>query len=275
MTYTFTTLNDPKGTFTAALGINDNGDIVGVYGDSLGDYGFVDIGGKFTTLHQHFASGINDKGDIVGNYPYYPNGEVVALGFVDVGGKYTALYGPLGPNGDPLGTNGTYATGINDNGDIVGYLGYFDVGFADIGGNYTLLRGPLGAKQSFAYGINDNGEIVGTYLDTNNVYHGFVISVASFIGGGFPIYTTLNDPLGTKGTHVTGVNNNGDIVGYYLDSKHVKHGFVDIGGTFTTLDDPHAGHAKGEGTEALGINDSGEIVGIYIDSSGHHHGFYT
>jgi len=225
MAYTYTTLSDFRGKNTFAHDINDSGDIVGFYGingESFG--GFVDIGGKFTTLHDPlavgdvtnpqavgvtFAFGINNNGDIVG---YYFDSEGVALGFVDVGGKYTTLY-------DPSSTHGTVATGIDDYGDIVGYYFYREgalFGFVDISGKYTTLLLP-GAKQTAAFGFNDNGEmVVGTYLDFKDVHHGFVTSVTSVIDG-FPTYTTLNDPLGTKGTYATGINDNGDIAGngYY------------------------------------------------------------
>ena len=62
----------------------------------------------------------------------------------------------------------------------------------------------------------------------------------------------------------TGINNSGQIVGYYDDSSGNSHGFLYSNGTWTTLDDPLAT----KGTEAVGINDSGQIVGNYADSSG-------
>ena len=34
-------------------------------------------------------------------------------------------------------------------------------------------------------------------------------------------YTTLDDPLGTNGTIARGINDAGQIVGYYLDSSNV------------------------------------------------------
>ncbi len=44
-----------------------------------------------------------------------------------------------------------------------------------------------------------------------------------------------------------------------------QHGFVDIGGQFTTLDGPGSTL-----TYALGINASGSIVGAYADATGFH-----
>jgi hypothetical protein len=48
--------------------------------------------------------------------------------------------------------------------------------------------------------------------------HGFLYS-----GG---TYTTLNDPLATNGTDVTGINDAGEIVGYYFDISGAYHGFL-------------------------------------------------
>jgi probable HAF family extracellular repeat protein len=69
--------------------------------------------------------------------------------------------------------------------------------------------------------------------------------------------------LGVNGTAATGINNLGQIVGYYLDSNNVQHGYLYSNGTYITLDDPLGSHA----TVATGINDSGQIVGFYLDGS--------
>jgi len=69
--------------------------------------------------------------------------------------------------------------------------------------------------------------------------------------------------LGVNGTAATGINNLGQIVGYYLDSNNFQHGYLYSNGTYVTLDDPLGSH----GTVATGINDSGQIVGFYLDGS--------
>ena len=79
-----------------------------------------------------------------------------------------------------------------------------------------------------------------------------------------PIYTyaTLNDPLaGSGGTFAVGINNEGQITGYYFDSNGAAHGFLYSGGTWTTLNDPFATN----GTFAEGINNKGQIVGRYLE----------
>ena len=65
---------------------------------------------------------------------------------------------------------------------------------------------------------------------------------------------------------VTGLNNSGEVVGYYLDSFGVEHGYLrDAAGNFTTIDGPGSTN-----TDAAGINASGQIVGTFADSFGTH-----
>jgi len=69
------------------------------------------------------------------------------------------------------------------------------------------------------------------------------------------------------------------IVGYYVDSKIVAHGFArSVNGTIITFNDPGAGTAAGQGT--FGISNSTlahplfeEITGYYVDSRNVLHGF--
>jgi hypothetical protein len=81
-------------------------------------------------------------------------------------------------------------------------------------------------------------------------------------------YKTVDDPLGVDGTEIYGVNNNGEIVGSYEDSSGDTNGFVDINGTFTTIDVPGA-----SSTVVYGVNDSGEISGYSYTSGVGYQGF--
>jgi autotransporter passenger strand-loop-strand repeat protein/probable HAF family extracellular repeat protein len=81
------------------------------------------------------------------------------------------------------------------------------------------------------------------------------------------VYTTIDYP-GAIGTDITGINNNGEMIGTYSDASG-EHGFTYSGGVFTTLDDPN-----GDLTYPFGINDLGQIVGEFEDPSGNVvHGF--
>lgn len=82
-----------------------------------------------------------------------------------------------------------------------------------------------------------------------------------------PIYTftTFDDPSAQTGaTSAIGINDSGQIVGGYLGTDNVAHGFLLSGGTYTTLTDPLASDTPSDnGTVATGINAGGQIVGTY------------
>src|SRR6516225_4659252 len=80
-------------------------------------------------------------------------------------------------------------------------------------------------------------------------------------------YITIDVP-GAAATFAISVNDFGVVVGSYTDAQGVSHGFIDQHGTFTTLNDPHAGTASGQGTVAFAISNRGIIVGICFDSHG-------
>jgi probable HAF family extracellular repeat protein len=85
----------PADTFrraTEASGINDSGQIVGVYRDAVGSHGFLFENGSYTTLDvpgstYTEAHGINASGQIVGNYS---DGHTTH-GFLLDNGTYTTL----------------------------------------------------------------------------------------------------------------------------------------------------------------------------------------
>src|SRR5437016_3376589 len=97
--------------------------------------------------------------------------------------------------------------------------------------DYMTLDAPGANRGTSAYDINNAGlgRIVGAYSD-GSVNHGFTYDGST--------YTTLDDPLGTNGTQLLGINNLGQIVGSYIDASGHSHGFLYSGGGFTTLDDP-------------------------------------
>jgi probable HAF family extracellular repeat protein len=79
------------------------------------------------------------------------------------------------------------------------------------------------------------------------------------------------DPPGSVFTHVTGINNQGQVVGTYNDASGVTHSFLrQSDGTFSTFDVPQA--AAGH-TVATAVNNLGQIVGSYQDGAGKSHGF--
>jgi probable HAF family extracellular repeat protein len=71
-------------------------------------------------------------------------------------------------------------------------------------------------------------------------------------------FTTIDEPLAFLPgfTEALGINDAGQIVGTFIDTAVVQHGFLLSGGSFATVDDPSGPSA------ATGINTSGQIVGF-------------
>jgi hypothetical protein len=125
----YTSFMYPGAQLTFGGGINDTGQIVGSYFDGSQYHGFVKDSNGFTSIDypggpDTQAKGINDNGLIVGLYqgssgvPPNPSYLVPNLGFLKDGANFTTLSFP--------GAFTTDATGINNNGLIVGQYGAAD-----------------------------------------------------------------------------------------------------------------------------------------------------
>src|SRR5215467_8024170 len=90
---------------------------------------------------------------------------------------------------------------------------------------------------------------------------GVLVAIASLANAATTYTFTHFDVPGATQTTPFGINDEGQIVGLFIDSTAVVHGFLrDTSGSFTTIDVP--GVASGCTTEARGINNAGEIVGF-------------
>lgn len=124
--------------------------------------------------------------------------------------------------------------------------------------------------------INDLGEVTGVYFDTNGNQHGYLRKA----GGEIVTFDAPNVGYGTQaglpyglGTIPTGINKEGDIVGYYTDANGAYHGFVrSARGKFRVIDDPSSSSSP-SATFAQAINDWGVVVGFWFDSNFNFHGF--
>jgi uncharacterized membrane protein len=72
-------------------------------------------------------------------------------------------------------------------------------------------------------------------------------------------YTQIDFP-GSIGTLAVDINDFGQIVGRYIDSAGVNHGYLLNNGIFTSITFPGAAFTRG-----IGINASGDIVGSYFN----------
>jgi hypothetical protein len=74
-------------------------------------------------------------------------------------------------------------------------------------------------------GLNDWGAVTGSYLDANDVFHGFLRRPdGTFTTFGAPGADAT--PADFNGTFALGINDQGAITGYYIDANNVHHEFV-------------------------------------------------
>jgi hypothetical protein len=296
----FTTFEAPGADTTAGsyngtspTSINDLGVIAGSFSDATGlTHGFLRTpDGKFTTFdvavagaNGTFPIGLNLEGAVVG---YALDSNDLFHAFLRTpGGQIYAFVGPGScDTGTSTGCYGSAATAINFWGISVG-------GFMDNTGNFvghSLIRYPDGTLTTFeapgagtgtdqgtgcpgcASGLNQWGAIAGIYSDSNNVNHGFLRSPKGE-------FTTFDAPGAGTGSYEgtgcpsdcpTSLNDSGTIMGTYIDSNFVYHGYQRTAdGKIVTVDPSGSVF-----TWSSGMNDFGSITGYYLDSKGIYHGF--
>jgi probable HAF family extracellular repeat protein len=154
----------------------------------------------------------------------------------------------------------SYALGINDRGQVVGYSNTSS-------GNYSTFDGflytdgimiDLGPGE--ATGINSGGQVVG-YTKVNSVSNAFLYSdgVKTSLG-------TLGGPSGSD-SMAHAINDEGQVVGYASTSSGL-HAFLYSSGTMTDLNSLIDSTSGLTLIGATAINDCGQIVGYCKNSSG-------
>lgn len=245
-------INLPSGDFasqTQAIGINNREfpDIVGFYTDNATGFthGFLDANGvqspvddpagsqpNITTPVQNLL-GINDFGKAAGFWTdnnAHEHGFVVELDFQSPSNsKFIEI-----PTSTFPGAVATQASDITDRDDVCGF-------WTDANGNNHGFSGHLGQHEVFTlnvrihgmtatstspFGCNDHGEIVGSFTDTNGNVHGFRFEDGRFFQ--FDAQgSSQTAAFGVMGTFINGVNDRGDIVGFFSDGAKVN-GFVNF-----------------------------------------------
>lgn len=155
-----------------------------------------------------------------------------------------------------LGGTTSYAYGINNSGQIVGWADTttaYRHAFLYSGSGPIQDLGTLGGGNSFAYGINDSGQVVGEADISAGYgnYHAFLYS------GSGPMQDL--GTFGGVGSSASDINNSGQIVGRAGTSagNGNYHAFLYSGsGPMQDL-----GTLGGPSSYAWGINKSGQIVG--------------
>ena len=119
------------------------------------------------------------------------------------------------------------AAAINNSGDIAGFeteRGGGGTGFLRKSDGILLKLSYPGAAQTQALGVNDADVVVGAYTDgigKGASTHGFIWRP----GSGF---TTIDDPNGIGATTLNGINDQGRVVGFYVDAARNTDGMLAI-----------------------------------------------
>jgi probable HAF family extracellular repeat protein len=122
---------------------------------------------------------------------------------------------------------------------------------------------------TFPTSINIEGVVAGYYVDSTNVYHGFLRSPdGKFISLDAPGADTTAQSF--SGTVANGINDLGEVTGYYIDVSGLLHGFLrSTTGKFTSFDVPGAAGFS----NPVAINLEGAVVGYYEDANSQFHAF--
>jgi uncharacterized membrane protein len=193
------------------------------------------------------VTGVNNQDQILGGAITIENGVEVSRGFLMQNGGFSM---PI----EVPGTNYTAPMGINNLGHIT--IATRDDnrlihGFLLVNGKFTQIDYPE-STQSGPHAINDLGNIVGFVQ-----FGGFGNSRGYLLTpGGTPNPFSLI-MYQNYSTDAYGINNNGDIVGDFVDGAGL-HGFIRRGSVFEPINYPLA-----RNTSARGINNNGDIVGIF------------
>jgi hypothetical protein len=222
--YHFRTLNNSNDeTFNQLLGINKSGLISGYFGSG--------------------AQGHKNKGYLLKS-PYHQSDYIVE--------NYP-------------GSAQTQVTGLNDNGVTVGFFSHTNkanpnnnanFGFYKKNGRYHEVNYPTSDPASppvdQLLGVNDSDIAVGFYVDSSGNSHGYLYNIRTHKFTALPLPSSADVSF-----TATGINNKGDICGFFSRSSGPVKGFLVT----------HSGHVyilavKGVSmTQPFGVNDHDEVVG--------------
>lgn len=223
---------------TQLTGLNDRGVVVGYFyntnnGVPVDDqFGFYVKNGVFTEVNNPQTPGLfgnpsPPSGVLIENQLVGVNDHNIAVGFYnDTSGNshgytYNIKTGTFSANiDDPSGVS-TVTAAINNAGNLAGF--YTDAGgtihgFVDRHGTFTTVDAP-NATETELLGLNDHGIAVGFDV-VNGVTHGIIYNSKK------GTFTTLDDPNASGLTIFNGLNDKGDIVGFYTDAAGNTHGLL-------------------------------------------------
>jgi hypothetical protein len=261
---TYCSFDVPGARVTRPLGMNDRGDIIGLYVDAANlTHGFLlkggcdgelstqDVPGARTT----FPRGINNRGDVVGRYTL--PGSPIEHGYTMIEGVFATVNFP--------GAAQSALRFINDRGDIAGK--YLDAagkqhGFSLIDGVFATVDFP-GSRTSDLFVITNSGIALGDWTEPVPppvIVHGYRVERG--------VITVADVPGYTGATLPRWMNDRGDVVGIVIDAAGIRHGYLmSKDATVTLIDYPDPTALR---TEVFGNNSRGDITGSYTTSIGEH-----
>ena len=227
---TFTPENFPNSVQTQVVGINSNASptTVGFWIDGNGNnFGFVNQNGSFTpVMNPNTAMTVPSTNQLLG-----VNNGNIAVGFYTDGAGATHGYtyniaaGTFSANiDDPMAVGNTTTTAINNTGEIAGF--YVDAagnfhGFLDNNGSFMTVDDPNGTN-TMLLGLNNNNQAVGSFVDMNGETQGLLFNILT------DSFQTISDPnasaipaFNVTGTTINGINDQGNLVGFYSNGTQV------------------------------------------------------
>jgi hypothetical protein len=235
-------------------------DIVGFYTDATATHGFLDSNGNQFTIDD--PMGVNKINKPVQNLLGLNNALRAAGFWTDNAQPTPNQHGfvvEINTNSTPIATNfvefspamaspmaiGTQTSNITNNNLVCGFwvdANLMDHGFTvmfnaqahrfnlvnQLTPNSNAPTNPLlpNVISLSPFGCNDHGAVVGSYIVKNGDVHGFVFDGAdwhNYDAAGFSQTAAFD----VKGTVINGINNDGNIVGFFSDGTNVN-GFLDF-----------------------------------------------
>jgi len=226
--------NFPGSVQTQVTGLNNRGVTVGFWSNTNkgvgqdANFGFVEANGQFRTADFPTGNPANPPTDqLLG-----VNDENVAVGFYTDGAgtnhgyEYNIRSNHFSSVVDPNAPAASLtAAAINDEGDVAGFYtdpaGTTDGFLKTHHGQFIDLAVP-GAASTMALGVDSSDEVVGVYT----VGSGSTAAMHGFTWTARHGFSTVDDPLGAGTTTINGVNDRGQLVGFYVDSAGNTDGFL-------------------------------------------------
>ena len=232
-TRTYVNENFPGSVQIQVTGLNNEGVTVGFWSSmnnasmTNDNSGFVDVGGHFRNANFPTGTpatppvdqllGVNDSDIAVGFYTD-ANGNNHGYEYNVATTRFSSVVDPNAPSASLT------AAAINAHGDVAGIYtnpanGNTD-GFLLSHGHFPALSVP-GSSSTMALGVNNSDEVVGVFVPSSNAN-----ALDGFTWTPQHGFRTVDDPHGIGTTTINGVNDFGQLVGFYVDANGNTDGFL-------------------------------------------------